>query len=163
MKKQIIPCLWYDREAEEAVNFYISVFPNSSIGKVSRYSDEAASQMGMPQGAVLSISFSLGGNQYTALNGGPMFRFNEAVSFQIFCKDQQEIDYYWNRLTEGGEPSMCGWLKDRYGLSWQIVPESLEEMLSNPKTAATVSAALMKMTKLDLAALEQAAAQATAV
>lgn len=152
----ITPHLWVDGTAEEAAQFYCSIFPNSRILSVNRAPMDNPSQ---PAGAVLYVEFELDGTRFTALNGGPLFRFNEAVSFQIDCADQAEVDHYWDRLTEGGEESQCGWLKDRYGLSWQVVPQRLGELLSNPDRDAARRAgkAMLGMKKLDITALEQAA------
>jgi predicted 3-demethylubiquinone-9 3-methyltransferase (glyoxalase superfamily) len=153
----ITPFLWFDHQAEEAAKFYCSVFKDSKLGKATHYSEG----MPMPKGTVLTIQFELNGQSFTALNGGPMFRFNESVSFVVSCNDQAEIDYYWDKLSSsGGAPGQCGWLKDKYGLSWQVVPNSLGELLSSsdPAAAARALQALMKMQKLDLAALERAKA-----
>jgi len=146
----ITPFLWFDTEAEEAAKFYVSVFPNSKINKVVRNSEAAPG----PTGAVMTVAFELDGKLYTALNGGPMFKFNEAVSFVVHCRDQSEVDCYWDALCAQGE-GQCGWAKDRYGVSWQIVPDVLPELLTGPK-AKDVMAAVMQMKKLDIAALEAA-------
>jgi Uncharacterized protein conserved in bacteria len=154
--QKITPCLWFDNEAEEAANFYTSVFPNSKILDIARYSEGGPK----PAGTVLTVSFELDGQPFTALNGGPELKFTEAVSFQVSCQTQDEVDEYWNTLTEGGgEPGPCGWLKDRYGLSWQIVPTALPELLSDPDPARSqrVMTAMMAMSKIDIAALQQAA------
>lgn len=148
-------CLWFDGQAEEAAHFYVSVFKDSTIGRVTRYPEGAM----QPAGTVLTVDFTANGQDFVALNGGPQFKFTEAVSFQIFCADQAEIDYYWSKLTEnGGEPGPCGWLKDRYGLSWQVVPEGLADMVGDPdpEKAARVTKAFMAMSKFDVAALEKA-------
>jgi predicted 3-demethylubiquinone-9 3-methyltransferase (glyoxalase superfamily) len=159
--KSITPCLWFDRNAEEAVNFYTSIFKNSKIGKVSRYTEAGYEIHRMPAGTVLTIEFELNGQLFTALNGGPVFKFNEAVSFQVNCDSQQELDYYWEKLSSGGDPNsqQCGWLKDKFGLSWQIVPSILGELLhgTDAKKSDRVMAALLKMKKLDINALTQAA------
>jgi predicted 3-demethylubiquinone-9 3-methyltransferase (glyoxalase superfamily) len=149
-----IPCLWYDTEAEEAANFYVSVFPNSRILDVVRYGEAGPG----PEGSVMTVDFELDGQRYVGLNGGPHFQFNEAVSFQIFCADQDEIDHYWSRLAEGGEEGACGWLKDRYGLSWQVVPARLPEMIGDPDPARSQAAmrAMLGMKKLVLADLQAA-------
>ncbi len=160
MIKSITPCLWFDNQAEEAVNYYVSIFPNSSIGSITRFGKEGFEHHQMPEGTVMTIAFKLNGQDFLALNGGPIFRFSEAISFQIPCKDQQEIDFYWERLTAGGEEQPCGWLKDRFGLSWQVVPEILPSLMSNPMTARAVSQAFFKMKKFDIATLEAAAATA---
>ncbi|WP_374574660.1 VOC family protein [Phenylobacterium sp.] len=148
------PFLWFDDQAEAAANFYVSVFPNSKITGVSRYGEGGAG----PAGQVMTIQFELDGQGFTALNGGPHFSFNEAVSFVVDCKDQAEVDYYWDKLVDGGAPSQCGWLKDRYGLSWQIVPSALPALLGGPDPEKSKRAvqAMLKMVKLDIAALEAA-------
>ena len=150
----ITPSLWFDNNLEVAARFYVSVFPNSSIEQVNRYTDAGP---GTP-GEVVSATFVLDGNRFVGINGGPQFRFTEAVSFVVLCKDQDEVDYYWDRLTEGGEESQCGWLKDRYGLSWQIVPERLYELLDDPDPArsAAATAAMLGMRKIVIADLEAA-------
>jgi predicted 3-demethylubiquinone-9 3-methyltransferase (glyoxalase superfamily) len=155
MPPQIVPNLWFDTEAEEAAAFYCSVFPNSRILHVARYTDAGP----RPAGTVMTVEFELDGNRFVGINGGPQFRFDEAVSFQITCETQDEIDHYWERLTEGGEESQCGWLKDRYGLSWQVVPSGMEEVFSDPDRdrARRAMEALLGMRKLDLAALRAAA------
>ena len=149
--------LWFDNQAEEAANFYVSVFKkNSKVKQITHYAGEEFPEK---KGLVMTVSFELNGQEFVALNGGPQFKFTEAVSFQIFCADQEEIDYYWTRLTEGGgEPGPCGWLKDRYGLSWQVVPEGLADMVGDPdpEKAARVTKAFMAMSKFDVAALEKA-------
>ncbi|MDX2526445.1 VOC family protein [Streptomyces europaeiscabiei] len=147
-------CLWFDGQAEEAAAHYVSIFKNSRIGRVTHYGEGAP----QPAGSVLTVDFVANGQQFVALNGGPQFKFTEAVSFQILCADQDEIDYYWNSLTEGGEPGPCGWLKDRFGVSWQVVPTALIEMIndSDPQKASRAVAAMMSMGKFDLAALEKA-------
>ncbi len=157
----IIPCLWFDDNAEEAVNFYLGIFPDSKITDITRYpaSDHPAHQG--REGKVLTLSFTLRGQPYTALNGGPHFRFNEAVSFQIMCEDQAETDYYWEKLGAGGDPEaqQCGWVKDRYGLSWQIIPKPFLALIQHPDEATRTKAfrVMLGMKKLDLAALEAAA------
>ena len=124
---QITPCLWFDYQAEKAVNFYLSVFKNSRIESISHYGKEGFEIHGRNEGTVLTVNFEINGQSFTALNGGPFFKFNEAISFQIFCGTQEEIDYYWSKLTDGGEEGQCGWLKDKYGISWQIVPTILQK------------------------------------
>jgi predicted 3-demethylubiquinone-9 3-methyltransferase (glyoxalase superfamily) len=160
IKQRIVPCLWFNQQAEEAAEFYVSVFPNSSVGKVIRYGEEGREVHGQAAGTVMTVDFELDGQKMTALNGGPAFQFNEAVSLQIMCKTQQEVDHFWDRLTEGGDESaqQCGWLKDRFGVSWQVVPEGMEEMLENPESegARRAMAALLEMKKLDLHALRRA-------
>jgi predicted 3-demethylubiquinone-9 3-methyltransferase (glyoxalase superfamily) len=155
-----IPCLWFDHNAEEAANYYISVFPNSRMGTILRYPEDNPFPGDFAPGTVLTVEFELDGQPYTALNGGPLFTFSEAISFQIYCKDQDEIDYYWNTLTsDGGKESQCGWLKDKFGLSWQVVPEDLGRWTTatDPAKAAAVMAAVAGMKKLDLETLRQAA------
>lgn len=157
--QKITTCLWFDDRAEEAVKFYTSVFKNSKIGSTSRYDEASAKASGRPAGSVLTVTFELEGRQFLALNGGPMFKFNESVSLVVNCEDQKEIDYYWNTLISGGgEESMCGWLKDKFGLSWQIVPTELESLLTSkePGKAQRVMAALLQMRKLDLNILKNA-------
>lgn len=155
----IEPCLWFDGTAEEAANFYASVFENSSVGATTRFTEAGKELHGQTPGSVMSVEFTINGQNFLGLNGGPMFKFTEAISFQIFCEGQKEIDYFWDRLREGGgEESQCGWLKDRFGVSWQVVPASLSGMLTKgtPEQAQRVIAAFMPMQKLDLATLERA-------
>ena len=153
--QKISPCLWFDNQAEEAANFYVSIFKNGKIGKTLRYGEGAP----FPAGTVLTITFEIDGVSFTALNGGPHFKFNEAVSFVVDCKSQEEVDYYWNRLLEGGIEQQCGWLKDKFGVSWQIVPDAVSRLVSDPDSgqAARAMQALMKMVKIDIAALVRAA------
>lgn len=160
--QRIAPCLWMDTEAEEAANFYVSIFKNSRILKTTRYVDAGQEIHGKPEGSVLTVLFELDGMPFTALNGGPQFKFSEAVSFQIMCEDQAEVDYYWSRLTDGGSEGPCGWLKDRFGLSWQVVPTILQELISDPDPvkAARVTNAFMQMKKFDIEALKRAHAGA---
>lgn len=152
--------LWFDTQAEDAARFYVSVFKNSSIGRVSHYGKEGLEIHGRPAGSVMTIEFNLDGSSFTGLNGGPHFKFNEAVSFIINCETQEEIDYYWNKLTEGGDPKaqMCGWLKDKFGLSWQVVPAQLAEMMTDADKAKAgkVMNAMLQMKKIDLPLLEKA-------
>ncbi|MBW3604505.1 MAG: VOC family protein [Actinobacteria bacterium] len=152
---KIIPNLWFDTHAEEAATFYTSVFDNSRIVNITRYPEGAPGQVG----TVMTVEFELNGQRFVGINGGPQFTFDEAVSFQITCETQEEVDYYWERLTEGGQESQCGWLKDRYGLSWQVVPAGMEDALSDadPQRAQRAMQAMLGMTKLDLAALRRAA------
>ncbi|MFJ9738280.1 VOC family protein [Streptomyces sp. NPDC101166] len=147
-------CLWFDGQAEEAAHHYASIFENSGVGRVTRYSEAGP---GVP-GTVLTVEFTANGQRFVALNGGPEFKFNEAVSFQIDCADQAEVDHYWSRLLDGGgEPGPCGWLKDKYGVSWQVVPRRLQEMIDGPgEKAARAMKAMFSMGKLDIAALEKA-------
>ncbi len=153
--KRIVPNLWFDTEAEEAAEFYASVFPNSRIVNVTHYTEAGP----RPTGTVMTVEFELDGHRFIGINGGPEFKFDEAVSFEIECKDQEEIDYYWARLTDGGKESQCGWLKDRYGLSWQVVPTGMEEIFADPDKARAERAmkAMLQMGKIDLAALRSAA------
>jgi predicted 3-demethylubiquinone-9 3-methyltransferase (glyoxalase superfamily) len=155
MQRRIVPNLWFDTEAEEAANFYTSVFKNSRIVSVARYTEGAP----RPAGTVMTVEFELDGQRFVGINGGPQFKFDEAVSFAITCEDQDEVDYYWERLTEGGEESQCGWLKDRYGLSWQVVPTGMEELFSDPdpERARRAMDAMLEMRKLDIDALREAA------
>lgn len=157
--QKIVPCLWFDHQAEEAVNLYISLFKNSKILNVSRYDEASAQVSGQPAGSVLTVTFLLDGQEFMALNGGPAFKFTEAVSFVVNCETQAEVDRFWNTLTaDGGEESQCGWLKDKYGLSWQIVPTVLEQLLSDPDPAKAQRAmqAMLEMKKLDIAELMRA-------
>ncbi len=158
MKHAIVPCLWFDNQAEKAADFYISVFKNGSIKKITRYGKEGYEVHGQKEGTALTVEFEINGQTYTALNGGPLFKFTEAISFQVTCDTQEEIDYYWNALlTSGGVASQCGWLKDQYGLSWQIVPAVLAELLSDPATAPKVTKAFLAMQKFEIEKLKQAA------
>ena len=151
--QKITPFLWFDDKAEEAMNLYVSIFKNSEVLNVSRYGDAGPG----PKGSVMTASFRLDGQDFIALNGGPMFKFTEAVSFVVNCETQQEIDEYWQKLSEGGKQDQCGWLKDRYGLSWQIVPRILPQLMKkDPATSNRVMAALMQMKKLDIAQLQEA-------
>ena len=154
MRLKITPCLWCDRQAEEAAQFYTSVFKNSRIVKTVRYGEGAP----LPAGTVLTIAFELDGQEFTALNGGPHFKFSPAVSFVVHCRTQQEVDEYWDKLCDGGKPNQCGWLDDKFGVSWQIVPTVLPEMMADRDAARAqrVTQAMMKMVKLDIAQLEQA-------
>lgn len=153
---KITPCLWFDKEAEQAVNFYLSVFRDGKVGEVLRYGEGAP----MPAGTVLTMTFEAGGVSFIALNGGPHFQFNEAISLSIDCKSQAEVDYYWDRLTaDGGKPGQCGWLKDKYGVSWQVVPARMIELLKDRDAgrARRAMQAMMQMTKIDVAKAEAAA------
>ena len=158
--QKITPFLWFDGQAEEAVQFYVSLFPNSRISRVLRYGEAGREHHRQVPGTVMTVAFELDGQAFTALNGGPVFKFTEAVSFVVDCASQDEVDYYWNKLGEGGDPAaqQCGWLKDRYGLSWQIVPRRLVELLSDPdpEKSGRVMQAMMPMKKIDIAALERA-------
>jgi predicted 3-demethylubiquinone-9 3-methyltransferase (glyoxalase superfamily) len=153
--QKITPCLWFDTQAEEAANFYTSIFKNSRILEVSHYGEAGP----RPEGMVLTVNFELDGQEFVALNGGPEFTFDEAISFQVSCESQAEVDEFWSRLSEGGEEGQCGWLKDRFGVSWQIVPRRLMELISDPDKGKSqrVIQAMLGMKKLDIDALEQAA------
>lgn len=153
--QRITPFLWFDTQAEEAANYYVSIFPNSRVTGITRYTKEVSAASGQPEGRVMTAAFELDGQQITALNGGPVFKFNEALSLVVRCRDQDEIDHFWEALSEGGDASAqaCGWLKDKYGLSWQIVPDNVEELVKNPGSVA----ALMQMTKIDIKAMKAAA------
>lgn len=158
--QKITPCLWFDDQAEEAARFYTSVFKNSKIGKISRYGKEGFEIHRRPEGSVMVVEFEINGQIFTALNGGPVFKFNEAVSFQVDCETQEEVDYYWETLSQGGDEKaqQCGWLKDKFGLSWQIVPNVLSEMLSSTDYEKSQRAmkAMLQMKKLDIEALKKA-------
>jgi predicted 3-demethylubiquinone-9 3-methyltransferase (glyoxalase superfamily) len=156
--QKITPFLWFDDKAEEAANFYVSLFKNSKIGNVSRYDEAGAKISGRPNGSVMVATFQLEGQEFVALNGGPHFKFTEAVSFVVNCETQQEVDEFWERLSEGGEEGQCGWLKDKYGLSWQIVPSVLTKMLKDqdPQKAKRVMEAMIQMKKIDIPSLKQA-------
>ena len=158
--QRITPCLWFDDQGEEAANFYVGCFPNSKITHVERYGDVGQEIHGRPPGSVMTVSFELDGQSFTALNGGPIFKFNEAISLQVDCESQEEVDFYWTKLSEGGDPAaqQCGWIKDKFGLSWQIVPRALLEMISDPdkQKSQRAFAAMMQMKKLDIAALKKA-------
>ena len=160
LSHRIVPCLWFDDQAEEAAQFYTSIFPNSKIGRIARYGDAGHEIHQKPRGSVLTVAFELDGEPFTALNGGPTFWFNEAVSLQVMCETQAEVDYYWDKLTAGGDPQaqVCGWLKDKYGLSWQVVPTIVEELVGDPDSEKSERAmtALLQMKKLDIAELERA-------
>jgi predicted 3-demethylubiquinone-9 3-methyltransferase (glyoxalase superfamily) len=158
--QKITPCLWFDDRAEEAAKFYISIFKNSKIGDVTRYGKEGYEIHGREAGTVMTIDFEIEGQKFVGLNGGPIFKFNEAISFQVHCETQKEVDYYWEKLSEGGDEKaqQCGWLKDKYGVSWQIVPAVLGRMLQDKdaKKSQRVMKALLQMHKLDIKILKQA-------
>jgi predicted 3-demethylubiquinone-9 3-methyltransferase (glyoxalase superfamily) len=160
MMEKIAPCLWFDSEAEEAARYYTGIFKNSRILQVSRYGEAGREVHGRPAGSVMTVEFELDGQPFTALNGGPLFKFNEAVSFQVACETQEELDYYWEKLSAGGDPNaqQCGWLKDKFGVSWQVFPSAVRELVSDPQSAASQRAfeAMLKMKKLDLAKLKRA-------
>jgi predicted 3-demethylubiquinone-9 3-methyltransferase (glyoxalase superfamily) len=156
--KPITPCLWFDTEGEEAAEFYTSVFPNSKIVSILRFGSAGP----RPEGTVMTVSFELNGQPFTALNGGPDFTFNEAVSFEVLCENQEEVDSYWETLSEGGEEGVCGWLKDKFGVSWQIVPSRLYELIQDPdaEKAQRAMEAMLGMKKIEIEGLERAAAAA---
>jgi len=160
MGKKIVPCLWFDHEAEEAAKYYTSIFKNSKIVKTTYYGEAGQDVHGQKPGTVLTVAFELDGQPFTALNGGPVFKFNEALSLQVMCDDQKEIDDYWEKLSMGGDSNaqQCGWLKDKYGLSWQIIPKAIMELVGDPKSEKSQRAmnAMLGMKKIDLAALERA-------
>jgi len=159
---KIVPCLWFDTQAEEAAKFYTSIFKNSQVGAITRYGSAGYEIHRRPEGSVMTVSFILDGQEFTALNGGPIFKLSEAVSFEVLCKDQAEIDYFWDKLGAGGDPKakQCGWLKDKFGLSWQIIPADWIETISKaqPDEAARLMTAMLKMKKFDSAALKRAQA-----
>jgi predicted 3-demethylubiquinone-9 3-methyltransferase (glyoxalase superfamily) len=157
--QKITPFLWFDHQAEEAAKFYTSVFKNSKVGKILRYDEATAKAAGGPVGSVLTIEFEIEGQKFTALNGGPQFKFNESVSFVVYCQTQDEVDYFWQKLTaDGGQESECGWLRDKFGLSWQVTPTVLIEMLhdKDPKKSGRVMNAMMQMQKIDISKLKAA-------
>lgn len=158
--RTIASCLWFDSNAEEAANFYVGIFPNSKIAKITRYGKEGQEITRRPPGSVMTVSFELDGRPFTALNGGPVFKFNEAISFEVHCETQEEVDYYWEKLGAGGDPKaqQCGWLKDRFGVSWQIIPIELLELVGDPTSEKSERAvkAMLQMKKLDIAALKRA-------
>ena len=159
--QKITPFLWFDNSAEEAVNFYTSIFKNSKIGRVTRYGDEGAEVSGQPKGTVMTVAFELEGQKFVALNGGPHFTFSPAISFVVDCETQDEVDELWEKLSEGGEKQRCAWLRDKYGVSWQIVPTVLVEMLQDKdaEKAKRVMNAMLQMDKIDIAGLKRAYAQ----
>jgi predicted 3-demethylubiquinone-9 3-methyltransferase (glyoxalase superfamily) len=158
IKQRITPFLWFNGQAEEAANFYVSIFPNSKVSATSRYGEAGPG----PKGSVMTVAFELDGLSFTALNGGPMFKFTEAVSLVVHCETQAEVDHYWDKLSAGGQQVQCGWLKDKYGLSWQIVPNALIELVQDkdPAKSQRVMAAMMQMKKIDIAGLKAAYAAA---
>jgi predicted 3-demethylubiquinone-9 3-methyltransferase (glyoxalase superfamily) len=156
--QKITTFLWFDSQAEEAAKYYVSIFKDSRIVGTTRYDEEASKVAGRPKGSVMTVEFDLDGQRFTALNGGPLFKFTEAISLVVHCENQNEVDHFWKNLSAGGEEVECGWLKDRYGLSWQVVPDVLIEMLQSkdPEKSKRAMAAMLKMRKLDIAALQQA-------
>ncbi len=157
-RQKITPFLWFDHQAEEAANIYVSMFKNSRIESIARYDEEGAKVAGRAAGSVMTVAFQLDGQDFTALNGGPHFKFTEAISLVVNCETQDEVDHFWQKLSAGGREVQCGWLKDRYGISWQVVPTVLPEMLQDkdPARARRVKAAMLKMTKIDIEALKRA-------
>lgn len=158
VKQKITPFLWFDHQAEEAARFYASVFKNSKVGDITRYDEQASKAAGRPVGSVMTVAFELDGQQFTALNGGPQFKFGEAISFVVNCETQEEVDHFWERLSAGGQQIECGWLKDRFGVAWQVTPAILIEMLQDkdPEKAKRVMAAMLTMKKLNIDALKRA-------
>jgi predicted 3-demethylubiquinone-9 3-methyltransferase (glyoxalase superfamily) len=156
--QKITPNLWFDNQAEEAANFYVSIFKNSKINDITHYGEAAAEISGKPKGSVLTVTFQIEGQEFTALNGGPQFKFTEAISLLVNCETQQEVDELWEKLSEGGEEGPCGWLKDKYGVSWQVDPRILDEMIRDPDPvkAERVMKAMLQMQKIDIASLQQA-------
>jgi len=158
--QRITPCLWFDEQAEEAARFYVGIFKNSRIGAISRYGEAGQDVHGKAPGTVMTVAFDLEGQSFTALNGGPVFQFNEAVSFQVHCDTQEEVDYYWEKLSQGADEKaqQCGWLKDRFGVSWQVIPGILQEVFREPGSGKAEQAmnALLRMKKIDIAALKKA-------
>ena len=157
--QKITPCLWFDSQAEEAAEFYTSVFKNSKVGRIARYGKEGHEIHGMPEGTVMTVEFEIDGQAFTALNGGSMFKFTEAISFQVHCETQEEVDYYWDKLSEGGDEKaqQCGWLKDKYGLSWQVIPKLFIELVSDPDSEKSQRAmkTLLQMKKIDIKKIKQ--------
>jgi predicted 3-demethylubiquinone-9 3-methyltransferase (glyoxalase superfamily) len=162
LEQRVSPCLWFDDQAEQAANFYVSVFKNSKVGRISRYPKAGQETHKRPAGSVMTVEFELDGQTFTALNAGPVFTFNEAVSLQVNCDTQEEVDYYWHKLSQGGDhkAQQCGWLKDKYGLSWQIVPRVMGEMFKDHESpkAERAMEAMLRMRKIDIAEIERAAA-----
>jgi predicted 3-demethylubiquinone-9 3-methyltransferase (glyoxalase superfamily) len=162
VKQRLSPCLWFDDQAEDAAKFYVSVFRNSKIGRITRYPRAGQEAHHRPPGSVMIVEFELDGQMLTAFNGGPVFKFTEAISLQVYCDSQEEIDYYWEKLSQGGDPSaqQCGWLKDKYGLSWQVVPTALTKLFENHESpkAQRAMEAMLRMKKINIAELERAAA-----
>ena len=156
--QRITPCLWFDHQAEEAAKFYVSIFEDSRITSVARYDDAAAKAAGRPKGSVMTVAFELDGQELTALNGGPVFKFTEAISLVVNCQTQEEVDHFWSKLSAGGQDVQCGWLKDRFGVSWQVVPTVLSEMLQDkdPEKSKRVMAAMLKMRKISIEGLKHA-------
>jgi len=156
--QKITPCLWFDTQAEDAAKFYASVFKSSKVGKISRYGKEGFEIHRKKAGTVMTVELEIAGQKFLALNGGPQFKFNEAVSFQVHCETQEEIDYFWSKLADGGEERPCGWLKDKFGLSWQVIPTVLLQLLTDEGSAQRVMRSMLQMRKIDIAALKRAQA-----
>ncbi|HEX2786663.1 MAG TPA: VOC family protein [Ignavibacteria bacterium] len=158
IEQKIVPCIWYDNQAEEAVNFYVSIFKNSRVETVTRYGKSGSQESGQPESSIMTITFFLDGQKFIALNGGPVFKLSEAMSLMIYCKDQAEIDYFYDKLADGGQIQPCGWLKDKFGLSWQLVTPLMDEVFNDKDTKKQerVMAAIIKMTRIDLKTLEDA-------
>ena len=156
--QRITPFLWFDNQAEEAANFYVLIFKQSKIGAITRYDDESSNVAGRPKGSIMTVEFELDGQKFTALNGGPLFKFTEAISLVVNCANQKEVDHFWDKLSAGGEEVQCGWLKDRFGVSWQVVPTVLVELLQDkdPERSSRVMSAMLKMKKLDIDSLQKA-------
>ena len=156
--QRISPCLWFDDQAEAAVKLYTGIFPNSKITQIARYGEAGKEHHRKPPGSVMTVAFELDGQAFTALNGGPIFKFNEAVSLQIYCANQEEVDHYWNKLTAGGQEQPCGWLKDKFGLSWQVVPTGVIDMMTDPDAAKATRAtqAMFQMKRIDIATVRRA-------
>ena len=153
MINQITPCLWFDNQAEEASIFYTSIFKNSKIDHINRYGKEGFEIHGQKEGTVMTVNFRINGQPFTALNGGPLFKFNESVSFQVFCDNQEEVDFYWEKLTADGEEGQCGWLKDKYGISWQVIPDILPVLMNDPRKTGKVTNAYLHMKKVEISKL----------
>ena len=159
MKQKITPCLWFDKQAKDAAAFYTSIFKDSAVERTTKFDDASSEVSGQPKGSVMTAEFEIAGQKFLGLNGGPQFKFSEAISFIVNCEDQDEIDYFWSRLTaDGGEESQCGWLKDKFGLSWQIIPENMNDLVAGPDPEGSKRAmeAMLKMNKLDVQKLQDA-------
>ena len=154
--QKVSQCLWFDTQAQEAAEFYVSVFRNSKIGDISYYGETGQEIHGKKAGSVMTVGFELDGQEFLALNGGPRFKFNEAISLVVKCKDQKELDYFWEKLSEGGDPAaqQCGWLKDKYGLSWQVIPENIGKLIGDPSCSENVMSEILQMKKIDIAKLQ---------
>lgn len=157
--KRISPCLWFDNQADEAAKFYVSIFKNSKVGKIAHYDAASSKASGQPEGSVMTVAFELDGTEFLGLNGGPQFKFSEATSFIIYCESQREVDDFWEKLSKGGQPLGCGWVKDRFGLCWQVTPTVLPQLLTDKDSAkaSRVMQAMLQMTKIDIEKLQEAA------